>query len=521
MSLRLGIDVGGTNTDAVVLDQHARLIGSFKSPTTPDVTSGIRDAVRGLVERTPELDVGSIQHAMLGTTHCTNAILERRSLNRVGLVRIGAPATLGIPPYVGWPTDLRNAIGGLHVVVEGGHDYDGREIKALDICAVQAAAESFKGQVDSLAVVGVFSAVDPSHEQRAANILRETLGDLPITYSHEIGSLGLIERENAAILNAAVVDAARAAASAFEHALRDHGIQAELFFSQNDGTLMALQYAVRYPILTVASGPANSIRGAAFLSGEQNAIVVDVGGTSTDVGILVHGFPRESSIAVEIGGVRTNFRMPDLLSIALGGGTRVEPREPIRIGPSSVGYRITTDALVFGGATLTLSDVAVADGRAAMGDASRVAHLDPELVQLATDQTRRMCADVIDRIKTSAEPQPIVLVGGGSVVIPQDLGAASVVHRPDHYDVANAIGAAIAQCSGEIERVFSLETHTRQEALDVAQELARAEAIKAGALPETVHVIDVHEVPLAYLPGNATRIRVRAAGDLSLNGVIR
>jgi len=519
MSLRLGIDVGGTNTDAVVLDQHARLLGSFKSPTTPDVTSGIRNAVRGLMAGTPGLDLGTIKHAMLGTTHCTNAILERRNLNRVGLVRIGAPATLAIPPYIGWPADLRGAIGGQYAVVEGGHEYDGREIKALDTSAVQAAAESFKGQVDSLAVVGVFSAVDPSHEQRSADILRDNLGDLPMTYSYEIGSLGLIERENAALLNAAVVDAAKAAATAFEHALREHGIQADLFFSQNDGTLMALQYAVRYPILTVASGPANSIRGAAFLSGEQNAIVVDVGGTSTDVGILVHGFPRESAIAVEIGGVRTNFRMPDLLSIALGGGSRIEQHgEHIRIGPSSVGYRIAQEALVFGGDVLTLSDVAVADGRAAMGDASRVAHLDPELVRLTTEQTRRRCEDVIDRVKTSAEPQPIVLVGGGCVVIPHDLGAASVVHRPDHYDVANAIGAAIAQCSGEIERVFSLETHTRQEALDLAQELARAEAIKAGASPESVHIIDVHEVPLAYLPGNATRIRVRAAGDLDLLG---
>ncbi|MEZ4571318.1 MAG: hydantoinase/oxoprolinase family protein [Thermomicrobiales bacterium] len=95
-----------------------------------------------------------------------------------------------------------------------------------------------------------------------------------------------------------------------------------MFFSQNDGTLMALEYATRYPILTVASGPANSIRGAAFLSRLEDAIVVDVGGTSTDIGILVKGFPRESSIAVDIGGVRTNFRMPDLISIALGGGTR-------------------------------------------------------------------------------------------------------------------------------------------------------------------------------------------------------
>src|SRR3981081_4223439 len=109
MNLPLGIDVGGTNTDAVVLDQQARLIGSFKSPTTPDVTGGIRNAVTGLVERTAGLDVGRIEPAMLGRTHFTNAILERRNLNRVGLVRIGAPSSLGIPPYVGWPTDLRDA----------------------------------------------------------------------------------------------------------------------------------------------------------------------------------------------------------------------------------------------------------------------------------------------------------------------------------------------------------------------------------------------------------------------------
>ena len=131
---------------------------------------------------------------------------------------------------------------------------------------------------------------------------------------------------------------------------------------------MALEYATRYPILTVASGPANSIRGAAFLSGLQNAVIIDVGGTSTDVGILVNGFPRESAIAVEIGGVRTNFRMPDLISIALGGGTRIQTTDGLRIGPDSVGYRITEEALVFGGETLTLSDVAVADGRAEMGD---------------------------------------------------------------------------------------------------------------------------------------------------------
>src|SRR5690242_12809444 len=118
MTLRLGIDVGGTITDAVVLNERADLLASFKSPTRPDVTSGIRNALRGLVETHPNLDLGAIKYAMLGTTHCTNAILERRNLNRVGLIRIGAPATLAIPPFVGWPADLREAVGGKYAVVE-------------------------------------------------------------------------------------------------------------------------------------------------------------------------------------------------------------------------------------------------------------------------------------------------------------------------------------------------------------------------------------------------------------------
>jgi N-methylhydantoinase A/oxoprolinase/acetone carboxylase beta subunit len=512
----LGIDVGGTNTDAVVLDAHANLLAAFKAPTTPDVMTGVRAALHGLVERHPELDLGAIGHAMFGTTACTNALLERRNLNRVGLVRIGAPSTLAILPFTGWPADLRQAIGGHYAIVEGGHEFDGREIRPLDERAIRAVAESFRGEVDSVAVVSVFSPVDFSHEERASAIMRDVLGDLPITYSHEIGSLGILERENAALLNAALVNTARAAASGFRQALAEHGIQARTFFSQNDGTLMALAYAMRYPILTVASGPSNSIRGAAFLSGLRDAIVVDVGGTSTDVGILVNGFPRESSFEIEIGGVRTNFRMPDLLSIALGGGTRVHLNGETRLGPDSVGYRLTDDALVFGGETLTLSDIAVAADRAAMGDPSHVARLDHALVERVNAMIKRVSEDAIDRVKTSAAPAPVVLVGGGSVILDGELAGASEVHRPQNYDVANAIGAAIAQCSGEIERVFSLAEYSREEALAIARQLAHDEAVRAGADERTVEIVDIHEVPLAYLPGHATRIRVRAAGDLNL-----
>lgn len=515
MSLRLGIDVGGTNTDAVVLDERGTLLASAKSPTTRDLESGIANTLGRLVRSHPDLDVRGITHAMLGTTHCTNAILERRNLNRVGLVRVGAPATLALPPFTAWPADLRAAVGDCAVIVEGGHEFDGREILPLDEKAVREAARSFRGRVDALAVVSVFSSVDFSHEQRAAEILLDELGDLPMTYSREIGALGLLERENAAILNAGVVNVVRTAARGFDQALRAHGIEARLFFSQNDGTLMTLDYATRYPILTVSSGPSNSIRGAAYLSRLKDAIVVDVGGTSTDVGVLVNGFPRESSIAVDIGGVATNFRMPDLLSIALGGGTRVHTDGDLHLGPDSVGYRIVEEGLVFGGGTLTTSDVAVAAGQADIGDRSLVADLDRGLVSAVTRRIREMAEDTVDRMRTSAEPLPVIMVGGGSVILPSDLAGTGPVHRPDHYDVANAIGAGIAQCSGEIDRVFPLDGTTREALMEQARDLARQEAVNAGADPATVEIVEVHEVPLAYLPTRATRIRVRASGDLA------
>src|SRR5215470_11901179 len=110
MKLRLGIDVGGTNTDAVVLDEQSTLLARFKSPTTSDVSSGIRNALHGLVAAHPGLDLAAIRYAMLGTTHCTNAILERRNLDRVGLVRVGAPSSLAIRPFVEWPKELLAAI---------------------------------------------------------------------------------------------------------------------------------------------------------------------------------------------------------------------------------------------------------------------------------------------------------------------------------------------------------------------------------------------------------------------------
>jgi N-methylhydantoinase A/oxoprolinase/acetone carboxylase beta subunit len=267
-------------------------------------------------------------------------------------------------------------------------------------------------------------------------------------------------------------------------------------------------------VLTIGSGPANSIRGAAFLTGSADALVADVGGTSTDVGVLVNGFPRESSLGVEIGGIRTNFRMPDLVTIALGGGSIIDSVDGrARIRPQSVGYRLLDEALVFGGSTPTLTDSAVATGRAGLGDASRLAgHRD--LLQDAARAADVALSDAIDRIKTSKDARPLVAVGGGSILVPDRIPGVSEVIRPDHFDAANAIGAAIASVSGNVDRIFHLGTSSRQAILEEAQDEAREHAVAAGADPDTVQIVELEEIPLSYLTSPAIRIRAKAAGAL-------
>lgn len=138
---------------------------------------------------------------------------------------------------------------------------------------------------------------------------------------------------------------------------------------------MGAEFVRRFPALTFASGPTNSLRGAAQLTGREDAVVVDIGGTTTDIGVLQHGFPRQSNHVIEVGGIRTNFRMPDILSIGLGGGSLVE-EEGRKIGPRSVGYRLLQQGRIFGGDTLTTTDVIVASGALRIGDPARVANLD-------------------------------------------------------------------------------------------------------------------------------------------------
>ncbi len=428
--MRIGVDVGGTNTDAVLMD-GAKVLALSNSPTTSDISGGIVAVVREVLEQ-DSVSPDRIVAVMIGTTHFTNAFVEGKRLQEVGTLRIGLPAGRAIPPMVDWPDNLRQAVGPHIYQVHGGYHFDGRVNSPLDEEAIAGAAADMRSKgLRAVSIAGIFSQVNAAQEERAAEIIRDKLPEAQVTMSSRIGRIGMLKRENAAIINAALRELSAEVILSFRNSLAALRIDAPFYISQNDGTLMNADYANEHPVLTFASGPTNSMRGAAYLSGLKDAVVADIGGTTTDVGMLHQGFPRESSATAHIGEVRTNFRMPDVLSVGLGGGSYVRGGASVTVGPDSVGYRLLEEGLVFGGDTLTASDLAVAAGTARMGDPERVRHLDREQVQGGLDAIHSKLEEAVDRMKTSAAPVPLILVGGAAVLISRPIAGTSEIIVPE------------------------------------------------------------------------------------------
>ena len=513
---RIGIDVGGTNTDAVLIED-GKVTRAVKAPTSEDVTTGILESLKSLgstgVLKAADGSLKKIDGVMIGTTHFINAVVQRRHLTKVAALRLGLPASASLPPFCDWPEDLAALVRGGVWMVEGGHEYDGRPFMPLDEAAVIKAAKEMKAAgLKSIGISSTFSPLDPSHEKRAAELVAAEIPDAAITCSADLGRIGLLERENAGLLNAALADLARDTIAAFDRAIRDSGIAAPLFITQNDGTVVEAAQARRLPVYSFASGATNSMRGAAYLSGLQDAMVIDVGGTTTDVGQLKNGFPREANSVVKVGGVRTLFRMPDLLSIGLGGGSHVS-LDPLKVGPVSVGYRLLRDGIAFGGKQLTTTDVAIAASVLKLGDPAKVAYLDVDICQRVFDESARLAEEAIDRMKTEAGDVPLIAVGGGAFLVPAKMAGVSRVVHVEHGDCANAVGAAIAQVSGECDQIFG--NMTRIAAIEAAQGIAADRAVAAGAARDTLATIESEDMPLAYLPGNSVRVRVRVVGDVA------
>ena len=508
--MRIGLDVGGTHTDAVLMDGQ-QVVAHTKATTTADVGSGIEAALATVLEGVNPADVELLT---IGTTQFTNAVVERKHLSTVAAIRVCLPAGRGLLPRADWPADLVEATDGGNYLLQGGHLYDGRELAPIDEVEVEALLQTLKAKRPKAIVVScAFSPSQPELELGLAERFFTALPNSRVVASHSMGGLGLIERENAAILNASLLEFADHVASALLTSSERLGLSCPVYVSQNDGTLIDLERVREFPALTFASGPTNSIRGAWALTGLSDALVIDVGGTTSDIGVLKNGFPRQSNLVIDVGGARTNFRMPDVLAIGLGGGSEIG-EGGTSCGPQSVARELAIKALCFGGEVMTFTDIAMSQGRMVIAEAINTDPVETEICNAVDQLVLEKLTAAVDLMKPGGAVLPVVLVGGGAPLIPGETLAGCPVIRPEYAGVANAIGASIAQVSGEAEGLHAIGSKTRSEVVDELTQAATANAVAAGADAETITVVDIEEIDIPYMASETTRIRIRVVGDL-------
>ena len=326
----LGIDTGGTYTDAVVLSaQKGEVLASAKALTTrADLAVGIAQAVQGL----GSIDRTSIALTCLSTTLATNAAVEGHG-GRVCLLLVGYDKEL-IDRF-GFRRDL---VTDDVVYVEGGHDIYGQETCSLDEDVVRRTVAERDGSVDAYAVSGYLAVRNPAHERRVADLLKQ-LTDLPVCCGRELSEeLNSIRRATTVTLNARLIPLLRDLVLAVRRALAHQGIHAPLALVRGNGSLASDQLGLQHPVETLLSGPAASVIGARHLAGRDDLVVVDMGGTTTDLAILSGGRPLTNNRGAWVGGWHTAVKAVDTRSVGLGGDSRValDRGGELRIGPQRV-----------------------------------------------------------------------------------------------------------------------------------------------------------------------------------------
>ena len=209
--------------------------------------------------------------------------------------------------------------------------------------------------------------------------------------------------------------------------------------------------------------------------------------------------------------------MPDILSLGLGGGSLVTD-EGRSIGPKSVGHNLVTQGLAFGGSVLTATDLLVAAGRATVGPNQCLVTLPPQTIENGLNTIASMLNDGIEKMMPSSDLMPVILVGGGAILVADKLEVASKMYCPEHSGVANAIGAAIAQIGGEVESLVCYQDMPREQAIKKMSDKAISTAINAGANPKTVRIADIEETTISYMAEGTTRLRIKAVGDIPSQG---
>lgn len=322
MSLVLGIDTGGTYTDGVIVELATKkIMHKAKALTTrEDLAVGIRNCIDNL----SFTDLQKISVVSLSTTLATNAIVEGRGC-QVGLIMLGHDPIDALP--------VKN-----FAVLPGGHDIKGRPREALDLVKTRQAIEEFRGQVDAVAISGYLSVRNPEHEVAVREMVDEILG-LPVVCAHQLTtSLGFQERTVTAVLNARLIPIIAELIESVKIVLLEKKITASIMIVKGDGCLMSEGLAREKPIDTILSGPASSIIGGTFLTTSKEALVLDMGGTTTDIAILRNGVPRINPEGARVGGWLTRVQAAEIFTYGLGGDSylQVSKDHQLLVGPQRV-----------------------------------------------------------------------------------------------------------------------------------------------------------------------------------------
>ncbi|WP_333788005.1 hydantoinase/oxoprolinase family protein [Methanomethylovorans sp.] len=322
MSYSLGIDAGGTYTDAVLLrDEDNAIIQANKALTSyPDPLDGIKRAIGGL----DPACLKDVKVVSVSTTLSTNSILEGTGFP-VAMILIGN-------------YDIRQELPTRHFIqVRGGHDHNGVETNSLDLDSIREFAMEVKNKVSAFAISSYFSIRNHDHELMAKELIMELTG-LPVVCSYELSQdLGAFERAITAVLNAQLIPVTERFMKNVETEIISRGINAKIFMLKCDGSVIGIQSALKKPIESIFSGPAGSLVGASFLAKKETCAVIDVGGTSTDISVIYNGVPNMSDSGAVVGGWKTRVKAIRMETSAMGGDSHVWVKgKDINIGPRRV-----------------------------------------------------------------------------------------------------------------------------------------------------------------------------------------
>ncbi len=329
----IGVDTGGTYTDAAVIEADGhKVVASAKSITTKgDLSIGVTGAIRAAVAKLPEgLRPQDISLVSVSTTLATNAVVEGHG-SAVGVILIG------FDDKMAERTGIAKAFPGMPIaMISGGHDHNGEEVRPLDVEGLANAIAAMP--VDAFAIASAFAVRNPAHESRARDIIAQATGK-PATLSTELTSaLDAPRRALTAVLNARLISRISMLIDAVRRSMAEFGIVCPLMIVKGDGTLALAERVALRPIETVLSGPAASLVGASWLCGRKDFIMSDMGGTTTDLGVLLNGRPQVAEQGAEVGGWRTMVKAIDVKTIGLGGDSEITIglNGKIEVGPQRV-----------------------------------------------------------------------------------------------------------------------------------------------------------------------------------------